>query len=129
MPIDVSRRVKNLVKKHETADPYKLAKELGCVVILADLPSKVNGCWMRILRRKTIFINENLADWQQAAVLAHELGHICCHPWYTAYSTRSATFSSTRIEHEANAFAVVLMSYNYDPEEYYVQKFLEEGWW
>lgn len=82
---------------------------------------------MRILRRKTICINENLSDWQQAAVLAHELEHLCCHPWYTAYSMRSATFSKTRIEREANAFAVALMSYSCDPEECYVQKFLEEG--
>lgn len=129
MPINISQRVKNLVKKHGTANPYKLAKELGCVVFLADLPPKVNGCWMRILRRKAILINENLLEWQQAAVLAHELGHICCHPWYAAYSTRSTTFSSTRLEREANAFAVELMSYSYDPEEYYVEKFLEEGWW
>ncbi len=129
MPINISQRVKNLVKKHGTANPYKLAKELGCIVIFTNLPSKVNGCWMRILRRKTIFINDALPDWQQAAVLCHELGHICCHPWYAAYSTRSATFSKTRIEREANAFAVALMSYSCDPEECYVQKFLEEGWW
>lgn len=55
-------------------------------------------------------------------------GHIVCHPRYTAFSTRTISFSNTRIEREADEFAECLMAYRYDLDEYYVRRFLAEGW-
>ena len=126
--MNIPLRVKNMVIRYDTSDPYCLAKELQCIVIYANLPSTVNGFWKRILRRRTIIINENLPEWQQAAVLCHELGHIVCHPGYAAFSMRNTSYSTTRIEREADTFAECLMSYRYDLEEYYVRRFLSEGW-
>ena len=68
MSLNIPLRVRNLVERHDTSDPYRIAKELNCIVILAVLPPTVNGFWKRILRRRAIFINENLPEWQQAAV-------------------------------------------------------------
>ena len=65
---------------------------------------------------------------QQEAVLCHKNGHIVCHPRYTAFSTRSISFSNTRIECEADEFAECLMAYRYDLDEYYVRQFLAEDW-
>ena len=79
-----------------------------------NLPPTVNGFWKRVLRKKTIVINQNLLDWQQEAVLCHEIGHIVCHPRYTTFSTRSISFSNTHIECEADEFAECLIAYRYD---------------
>ena len=126
--MNIPLRVKNLINRYDTSDPYQLAKELNCFVYLVDLPPTVNGFWKRTLRRRTIAINENLLEWQRAAVLCHELGHIVCHGRYTAFSMRNTSYSTTRIEKVADRFAECLMSYRYDLEEYYVRRFLSEGW-
>lgn len=128
MSLNIPLRVRNLVDRHDTSDPFQLAKELNCSVYLLDLPSTVNGFWKRMLRRRTIAINKNLPAWQQAAVLCHELGHIVCHGRYTAFSIRNLSYSNSRIEREADEFARCLMSYRYDLDEYYVSQFLAEGW-
>lgn len=98
LSLNIPLRVRNLVEKHDTTDPYQLAKGLNCVVLFADLPMTVNGFWKRILRRRLIMINKNLTEWQQAAVLCHELGHVVCHPGYVAFSMYIVSFSSSRIE-------------------------------
>lgn len=79
MSLNIPLRVRNLVEKYDTSDPYQLAKELNCLVYFADLPTTVNGFWKRVLRRRIIVINENLSEWKQAAVLCHELGHVVLH--------------------------------------------------
>lgn len=126
--LNIPLRVRNLVERHDTSDPYRIAKELNCVVIFAPLPPTVNGFWKRILRRRAIIINEKLEEWQQAAVLCHELGHIVCHPGYVAFSMRSTSYANTRTECEADEFAECLMAYRYDLDEYYVSRFLAESW-
>lgn len=93
--MNIPLRVKNLVARHDTSDPYRIAKELNCLVYFVSLPPTVNGFWKRTLRRKTIAINKNLPEWKQAAVLCHELGHIICHGRYTAFSMRNASYSQT----------------------------------
>ena len=128
MSLNIPLRVKNLVARYDTSDPFRLAKDLNCLVYYVDLPPGVNGCWRYVLRSRTIAINENLEDWQQAAVLCHELGHIVCHPGYAAFSMRNLSFSNTRIEDEADNFAELLMSYRYDLDEYYVRRFLSQSW-
>lgn len=60
--MNIPLRVKNLVKRYDTSDPYRLAKELNCIVYFVALPPLVNGFWKRTLRRKTIAINENLPE-------------------------------------------------------------------
>ena len=127
-PVNIPLRVRNLVRRHDTSDPFRLATELNCIVYFLDLPPTVNGFWKQVLRRRTIAINENLEEWQQAAVLCHELGHVVCHQGYVAFSMRNTSFSNSRMEREADEFAERLMSYRYDLDEYYISRFLAEGW-
>ena len=128
MSINIPVRVRHLVEKFGTSDPYRLAKDLRCEIIVGDTPAHINGMWRWILRRRYIFINERLNEWQQAAVLCHELAHIICHPRYRAFSMRGWSYSSTSKEREANQFAALLMAYRYPPDEYYVNDFLERGY-
>ena len=129
MALNIPIRVRNLVKREGTSDPVRIAKYLGCRILYCDLPCHVNGMWRRILRRKYIFVNESITEeWQQKAIIAHELGHIILHPTYKAYSIHGISFQSNRREDEANEFATLLMNYGYPADEYYTRKFLEEGW-
>ena len=65
--MNIPLRVKNLITRYDTSAPYRIAKELNCIVLFAKLPPNVNGFWKRILRRRAIIINENLSEWQQTA--------------------------------------------------------------
>ena len=126
--MNIPLRVRNLVTRHDTSDPYRIAKELNCLVYFVSLPPTVNGFWKCLLNRRIIALNKNLPEWQQTAVLSHELGHIVCHGRYTAFSMRNVSYSNTRIEDEADEFAECLMSYRYDLDEYFVRRFLSDGW-
>ena len=125
--MNMALRVKNLVKRYDTSNPYQLAKELNCIVYFIDLPPTVNGFWKRMLRRRTIAINENLPEWKQVAVLCHDLEHVVCHPGYAAFSMGNLSVSNLQVEREADEFARCLISYRYDLNEYYVSQFLSEG--
>lgn len=126
--MNIPLRVKNLIARHDTSDPYRIAKELNCLIYFVSLPPTVNGFWKRLLNRRIIALNENLPEWQQTAVLCHELRHIVCHGRYTAFSMRNVSYSNTHIEREADEFVTCLMSYRYDLDEYYVSQFRSEGW-
>lgn len=117
---NIPLRARNLIRKHATCDPYRIAREMGFDVIHLPLPSGVNGLWRRILRRKYIVIDDALNEWQQKAVLCHELGHFLMHKDYASYSMAGRTFfSNTRYEHEANLFAAeffTLIGSEYDAQ-------------
>lgn len=126
--LNIPVRVRHLVERTCSSDPYSIAKDLRCEIIVCDLPDRVNGMWRRILRRKYIFINEHLEEWQQEAVICHELAHIIMHPTYRAFSMHGESFACQRKEREANEFADLLMSYRYSRDEVYVYRFLTESW-
>lgn len=129
MALNIPVRVRHLVERECTSDPARIAKSLKCRVLYCDLPRHVNGMWRRILRRKYIFVNSAITEeWQQKAIIAHELGHIILHPTYRAYSINGISFQSSHREDEANEFASLLMNYGYPADEYYTLQFLENGW-
>ena len=68
--------VYNLIKKYETRNPVRLAKELDIIIQIGDL-KKISGCYLKIHERDFIYINEKLLDNEKKyyEVLAHELGH------------------------------------------------------
>lgn len=126
---NIKLRVKNLIKKYDTTDPYIIAKELNIDLCLKDMPDRVNGMFRRILRRKYIVINSNLDEWQQKAVLCHELGHFLLHKGYTSYNMAGRTiFLCVHKEREANEFSTELMSYSSDIDKVYIIDFLEHGY-
>ncbi len=127
--INIPLRVKNLVKRHDTANPTKIAQELGFTIYPAELPASINGMWRRVLKRKYIVVNENLNEWQINAVIAHELGHYACHRGYKYFSISGRTYyACQRKEKEANEYAIALMSYASDVDSQYIKDFLENAW-
>ncbi|MGL5950697.1 MAG: ImmA/IrrE family metallo-endopeptidase [Cetobacterium sp.] len=107
--MDIRRRVKNLVKKWGTRDPRVLCRYMKITVLYRDL-GNVKGYYTKCLRRKFIFINENLDEFSQRVVLAHELGHALLHGkdviMMKGYFT---SCKDSLYEREANKFAAELL--------------------
>ena len=81
---NIKLRVKNLVNKYQTADPFALAKELDVNILYVPLPEKIRGILVRVLRKKTILLNDKLNYEAQKIVICHELGHVRMH-WHAGY--------------------------------------------
>ena len=97
--------VKALIKKYKTNNVYELARSLGVVLIVVPLGS-YSGAYMYINRRKTIFLNSLLNEYERIIVLAHEIGHAVLHRKTNCYFMKNKTlFLTCKIEREANIFA------------------------
>ena len=127
---NIPLRVRNLVKRLDSSDPIMIAKKLNITIIYGKTPEKVNGFWRRILRRKYIGVNEDITEeWEQKAVIAHELGHIFLHPGYASYCIAGRTYlSNSHKEGEADQFSAELLSFHCNVEKEYILDFLKNGW-
>lgn len=98
-----------LIQKHGTNDPFKIAKLSGILVVYEPLGS-ILGYYSKTHRSKVIHINNFLRSEQQMFTCAHELAHAILHPDTNTAFLKSNTFYSTeKIEIEANNFAVDLL--------------------
>lgn len=110
--MDIRKKVQQLIRRHGTNDPERLARTMGINVIYIDLGGSVYGTYLKYKRVKTILIDaERTPEHLRRFVLAHELGHAVCTPdantsWISAYTL---ALNTDRIEHEANTFAVELL--------------------
>ena len=71
MAYNYKLRVKHLVEKAGSNNPAVIAEMLGINIRYVDTPNNINGFWKRILRRKFIFVNERLDEWQRMTVISH----------------------------------------------------------
>ena len=102
----IKKIVRALIKKYKTNNIYELAKCLGVILIVAPLGETCAGSYMYINRRKTVFINSILDDYERIIVLAHEIGHAVLHKKTNCYFMKNKTlFLTCKIEREANIFA------------------------
>ena len=111
---NIKLRVKNLVKKYNTTDPYKICQKLGIIVIYEDL-GIVKGFCKSTMGMKIIMINSVFSAFAQKIILAHELGHAILHSDYdTAFMKDHFLHYSDILENEANKFAAELLINAYD---------------
>lgn len=128
MAYNYKLRVRNLAAKAGTPYPVAIATMLNIIIKEVVLPPRINGFWKRILRRKVIFVNANLEEWQKQTVISHELGHILLHPHYHHFCVEKRSYyCSARHENEADQFAVEMMSQN-DVDQAFSSLFLRDGW-
>lgn len=129
MAYNIPLRVRNLIKKAGSSDPYEIARFLNIKIKTVNMPKHTNGFWRRILRRKYICISDRLDEWQCKAVIGHELGHILLHPQYSYFCLDNRTYyCSQKHENEADFFSEELCRYSMNDEEYFINTFLKEGW-
>lgn len=108
MDKSVKKKATYYRKKYNTANPFKIANALGIEVMVCDIGTRL-GCYMYIKKSKCIWINESLEEKDRLLVMAHELGHAVLHPKENCYFLRNHTLLNTRVEQEANQFAVELL--------------------
>lgn len=120
-------KVRSLVKKFKTRDPFIIARELGIIVkykyLSIDFPK---GMFKKVLRRKFIIINMSriVNENELRVVMAHELGHAIMHSSDSAFFLHDHTFYSRgRFEKEANAFAAELLIDTYLIDELYIDNY------
>lgn len=107
--MDIKNLVGQLIKKHDTSYPFKIAEQIGIAVVFEQLGS-IQGYYSRSHRTKVIHINANLPCKKQLLTCAHELGHALLHPdENTAFLKSYTYFPTSKIEVEANEFMMELL--------------------
>ena len=113
--LNIKLRVLNLIARHRTRNPFKLARLLNIEIVYEDL-GEVRGFFKKILRRKYIFINSKLSEFDQKLVCSHELGHAVLHSSNKIQFLIDNTklLRKSKIEDEANLFASWLLFHGGD---------------
>ncbi|SFA47760.1 protein of unknown function [Parageobacillus thermantarcticus] len=105
----IKKVVRQIIKKHKSNDPFRIAKEKNIIVLFAELGNTF-GFYSSYKRVQFIHINNQLEETIQRFVCAHELGHAVLHPRANTPFLRANTlFSVEKLEVEANTFAVELL--------------------
>ncbi len=118
----IQRKVKELIRKFKTNDPFLLADYCNIKLMYADL-GHLGGFYQYYKRTKIIMINEALSSHEQREVCAHELGHALLHPKKNRFFLHRSTFQNCdKLEREANLFAACLLIQENDARE-----FLQQG--
>lgn len=119
--MDIRRRVVNLERKYGTRNPYKLCKRMKINIIYMDL-GNIKGIYKKVITNKFIVINENLDEFCQKVVLAHELGHAILHHSKEIQALKDYDLFpryTNQIEIEANTFAAeLLIDDTFENDEY-----------
>jgi Zn-dependent peptidase ImmA (M78 family) len=118
--MDIRLRALNLIVKYGTKNPFKLAKKLNIEIIIEDL-GEVRGLFKKVLRKKFIFINSKLSEFDQKLVCCHELGHAILHSSseHQFLIDNTSLLRRSRLEDEANLFA----SYLLIPDDEVIEEF------
>ena len=118
----MKRLAERLVKRFGTRDPFRIAEELGYIIIYTPLVG-VRGFYQYLKRCHIIYLDSELDEDTTRFVCAHELGHSLLHRGLNRIFMDTRTFLvSGRYETEANRFAVDLI---YSDEE--LQPYLSRG--
>lgn len=116
--MDTKSLANKIAKQHSTRDPFRVAEDLGFIVIRTPLIGS-RGLHQKVKRRTIIYINSDLDEQQQRIVCAHELGHHYMHRGMNRLFMDSGTCMVTnKFENEANRFALDFIYEDMDLLEY-----------
>lgn len=109
-----------------TYDPFVIAELLNIDIYYVDFNKKPLGHCSTILKETVITLDQSLKDSNQRfMVCAHELFHAINHQEYASYYSISKNTKS-KMEHEANEFAIELLKMMYSEEFGYAAKSYKE---
>lgn len=107
--MNISSKVKSLVRKYGTRNPFEIIKSMNVIVVFYPLEG-VKGFYQYFQRNNIIYIDERLQDHEKLFVCAHELGHMLMHKKANAIFMDSRTQLNTdKYETEADQFAMNLL--------------------
>lgn len=106
---EIVEKANRLVRRYETRDPRKIARELGVEIIPLNFKQQ-RGAYKIISRNRFIFIKKDLHPVMEKIVLLHELGHDSLHRNEAVCEGGFQEFNifdmrDNRMEYEANIFA------------------------
>lgn len=108
----IYKRVKKIVHKFDTNDPFEIAKESNIKVKYFNDATILLGMYTAIERNRFIYLNPKMEEYMMRMVISHELGHDTLHrhltknnPFYE-YELFDIT---SQAEYEANIFASHLL--------------------
>ena len=114
----IMERLEREIKKAKTNNPFEIAKHKNIIIRYFPLGNTL-GFYMKNVRQQVITINCDIDEYLMMFVCAHELGHAILHPnESTPFLHKNTFFSKDKIEREANEFAVNLLLYDKNLEEY-----------
>lgn len=115
----IKREIEKITKRHNTNCPFEISEQKNIHVVHWDLHEEIWGFYRYERRNRFIFINDNLESYLKRYVCAHELGHAVLHTKINTPFLKANTFYSVdRIEREANEFAVNLLLYDKNLQDY-----------
>ncbi|MBP5174207.1 MAG: ImmA/IrrE family metallo-endopeptidase [Clostridia bacterium] len=101
----IERRAAELIARHGTGDPFRIARGEGYRVYHKYLGG-IKGFYCRILGKDVICLNNSLGEPLCSEVAAHELGHAVLHsPCGLLTVPDAVLWRESDVEYEANAFA------------------------
>ena len=102
----IAKRLKEIVKKYRTSDPFVIADMLNIKVLYADLEEQ--GVYVPIGEKKIIVLNQELKNRPESKfIMAHELFHAIEHGELMALY-HNGHLVSWKKEREANQFAAFM---------------------
>ena len=106
---EIVKIVDNLIKQHETRDPYHIAKDLNIYILYRNFTQQ-RGAYKVILKNRFIFLQNDLPPVTEQIVLWHEIGHDVLHRNEAVKAGGFKEFNifdmrDNRMEYEANVFA------------------------
>lgn len=114
----LQRRLEREVKKACTNNPFEIASSKNIIVNYFPLGNTL-GFYMKHVRHQVITINSDIDESLQRFVCAHELGHAVLHPdKSTPFLYKNTLLSTAKIECEANKFAVNLLLFGENLQNY-----------
>ena len=115
--MNMQNDIERIVKRCGTNDPFTICDYYHIIVQFQPLGS-ICGIHQYACHQDIIHINEALDDVWKRFTCAHELGHAFLHErTNTSWLARYTGFSVDRVEHQADEFAVRLLTYGMKPIE------------
>lgn len=111
----ISSEARRVKEKYAEADPVRLAKAMGILLLFEPMGSSPNACkgfYLSQSRAQVITVNRDLSDELQRIILSHELGHAVLHRKASGVKSFHdfRLFDETSVyEYEANIFAAELL--------------------
>ncbi|MDD3839957.1 MAG: ImmA/IrrE family metallo-endopeptidase [Clostridia bacterium] len=104
----IENKAKKLIKKHNTRNPFELAKAMNINVRFYNF-KKLKGFYTYHRRNRYIGINRNLCDIEQQLCCTHEISHDQLHRHLTYYMKDYNIFTNVKTEYEANLMAAHIL--------------------
>ncbi len=117
---DIYKQANNLILRHGTNDPVRLARSMGIMLYDEDALENLLGMYTYRWKHRIIIMNPHINDILYKMVVAHEIGHDQRHRRLAAGDGMKEfeLFNMTDItEYEANAFASHLLMNETDMNE------------